>query len=121
MSMSAVQDFFAKIAEDQSLQEELAKAMEAENDRQAVTDLAHSKGFDFTPEELAQEIQNRQAEAQRQIEAGELSEDELESVAGGEFMVVSMVKSMLGSVSPQVGSVSVQIKPWPPKTTKPKW
>jgi predicted ribosomally synthesized peptide with nif11-like leader len=108
MSMSAVQDFFAKIAEDQSLQEELAKAMEAENDRQAVTDLARSKGFDFTPEELAQEIQNREAAIQQQLEAGELSEDELESVAGGALYVSQ--RSMSISLTPLSVTISVDTK-----------
>jgi predicted ribosomally synthesized peptide with nif11-like leader len=118
MSMSAVQDFFTKIAEDQSLQEELAKAMEAENDRQAVTDLARSKGFEFTTEELAQEIQNREAEAQRQIEAGELSEDELESVAGGATPTVittvaatKLVIASLGAAS-IIGSASISKARW---------
>jgi predicted ribosomally synthesized peptide with nif11-like leader len=83
MSMSAVQEFLTKVSEDQALQEQIAKAMESDNDRQAVTDLARSKGFDFTAAELGQEIQNRADTARQQAESGELSEDELESVAGG--------------------------------------
>ena len=83
MSLSAVQEFLTKVSEDQALQEEIAKAMESDNDRQAVTDLALSKGFEFTSEELGQEIQTREAADRQQSEAGELSEDELKAVAGG--------------------------------------
>jgi hypothetical protein len=41
MSIAAVQEFLSKVAEDQALQSELAQVLEAENDRQAVTDLAN--------------------------------------------------------------------------------
>jgi hypothetical protein len=40
MTITAVQEFLSKVAEDQALQSELAQVLEAENDRQAVTDLA---------------------------------------------------------------------------------
>jgi predicted ribosomally synthesized peptide with nif11-like leader len=87
MSIASVQEFLGKVSDDQSLQEELAIAMGSENDREAVTALAQSKGYDFTSDELAQEIENRQAEAQERQAAGELSDEELEAVAGGEFVV----------------------------------
>ncbi len=83
MSMTSVQEFLTKVSEDPTLQEQIAKAMESDNDRQAVTDLARSQGFEFTATELSQEIENREAAIKQQAEAGELSEDELESVAGG--------------------------------------
>lgn len=91
MSIAAVQDFLSKVSDDQALQEELAKAMGAENDREAVTALAHAKGFDFTSDELWQEIQARQSEAQERQAAGELTDEELEAVAGGEFLVSTAV------------------------------
>ena len=84
MSAVAVQEFLAGIKDDQALQAEVAEALQAENDRQAVTDLAKSKGFDFSPDELAQEIEAIQAKAQEKAEGGELSDEELEAVAGGE-------------------------------------
>ena len=76
MSIEAVNQFLTKVGEDQQLQAELAQAMEAENDRQAATELGAKHGYDFTPEELGSEIANRQS-------ADELSEEELEAVAGG--------------------------------------
>jgi predicted ribosomally synthesized peptide with nif11-like leader len=101
MSLSAVQEFLTKISEDQALQEQIAKAMESDNDRQAVTDLARSKGFEFTAEELGQEIQNRENTFRQQIESGELSEDELESVAGGNLVI------NIGFASAKVPGVSI--------------
>jgi predicted ribosomally synthesized peptide with nif11-like leader len=83
MSTEAVNEFLQKVTEDPQLQEELAKALEAENDRQAVTDLAVKHGYQFTPEELWAEIQNRQSEFEQKQDAGELNEEELEAVAGG--------------------------------------
>ena len=80
MSIEAVNQFLEKVSQDNQLQEELAKAMEAEDDRQAVTELANNQGFQFTGEELMTEIEKRQKAA---IDSGELSEEELESVAGG--------------------------------------
>ena len=79
MSIEAVNQFLEKVTQDNQLQEELTKAMEAEDDRQAVTDLANNKGYQFTVEELMAEIEKRQ----KALESGELSEEELESVAGG--------------------------------------
>ncbi|MBE7383673.1 MAG: Nif11-like leader peptide family natural product precursor [Leptolyngbya sp. SIO1E4] len=82
MSIKSVKDFIAALAEDESLQSDLAKALEAENDREAVTELAKSKGYDFTPEELWAEIERRQATGDR-LTNNELSDAELEAVAGG--------------------------------------
>ena len=83
MSIEAVNKFLQKVTEDQQLQEELAKALESENDRQAATDLAAKHGYEFTPDELWAEIQNRQSEFQQKEQAGELNDEELEAVAGG--------------------------------------
>jgi predicted ribosomally synthesized peptide with nif11-like leader len=83
MSIANVQSFLEQVTQNQSLQEELATAMEAENDRQAVTALGQSKGYDFTADELWQEIQKRQTEIQSNKDAGELSESDLETIAGG--------------------------------------
>ncbi|MBR8834885.1 MAG: Nif11-like leader peptide family natural product precursor [Stigonema ocellatum SAG 48.90 = DSM 106950] len=83
MSTQAVNQFLQKVTEDPQLQEELAKAMEAENDRQAATDLAVKHGYQFTPDELWAEIQNRPSEFPQSPDSGELNEEELEAVAGG--------------------------------------
>ena len=84
MSDTKVEEFLKKVEEDQALQAELAKALEADNDqREAVTALANSKGYDFSSDELWAGIQKRQAEFSQHEAAGELSDEELEAVAGG--------------------------------------
>ncbi|MBE7383668.1 MAG: Nif11-like leader peptide family natural product precursor [Leptolyngbya sp. SIO1E4] len=91
MSATAVEEFLTKVGEDQALQTELANALQAENDRQAVTELATSKGYNFTPEELAAEVEKRQQVAQERASSGELSDEELEAVAGGEVYIVASI------------------------------
>ena len=83
MSTQAVNEFLQKVSEDSQLQEELAQALETENDRQAATDLAAKHGYQFTADELWAEIQNRQSEFSQSQDSGELNEEELEAVAGG--------------------------------------
>ena len=78
-----VEDFLNQVGEDATLQAELGQALESENDREAVTALANSKGYEFSSEELWAEIQKRQAELAQSQAAGELSDAELEAVAGG--------------------------------------
>jgi len=56
-----------------------------------VTALAKSKGYDFSSEELWAAIQKRQAEFSQKEAAGELSDEELEAVAGGATPIASMV------------------------------
>ncbi|MEA5488029.1 MULTISPECIES: Nif11-like leader peptide family natural product precursor [Pseudanabaena] len=95
MSASAVQEFLDSVQTDESLAQELVKALEAENDRESVTALATSKGYDITSEELWAEVKKRQEELNERQGAGELSDEELEAVAGGEFVVGSIVISIL--------------------------
>ena len=78
-----VEDFLNQVAEDATLQAELGQALESENDREAVAALANSKGYEFSSDELWAEIQKRQAELAQSQAAGELSDAELEAVAGG--------------------------------------
>lgn len=52
MSITAVQEFLPTVAESETLQAELLIALEAEGKRQAVTNLAQSKQYDFAGEEL---------------------------------------------------------------------
>jgi predicted ribosomally synthesized peptide with nif11-like leader len=112
MTISHVQSFLEQVTKDTSLQEELATAMEAENDRQAVTDLAQSKGYEFSSDELCQEIQARQAELQRQQD--ELSEEELEAIAGGEVLLVASAVATSVTVAAMTAYSIVQ-------ATKVKW
>ncbi len=105
MSAEAVSDFLKKVAEDEALMGELAQAMEAEDDRAAVAQLAISKGYDVTADELWAEVQKRQAEA-----GTELSDEELESVAGGFLFPIPGFPGGGGGF------------PFPlPKIPKPKW
>ena len=83
MEITKVEAFLNQIEADEALQAELVQALEAENDREAVTELANSKGYDFSSDELWAEIQKRQAELEQKQAAGELSDEELEAVAGG--------------------------------------
>ena len=53
-----------------------------------MTELANSKGYDFSSDELWAEIQKRQAEFERKQAAGELSDEELEAVAGGKTPLI---------------------------------
>lgn len=88
MAITAVQEFLEKVGQDEALQTELAQALEAENDRQAVTELAQSKGYEFSPEELWAEVEKRQAAVGQ---SGELSDDELEEVAGGATPTIASI------------------------------
>lgn len=83
MNTEAVNQFLQKITEEPQLQQEFAKALEVGNDLQAATDLAAKHGYQFTPDELRTEIQNRQRDFQQRQAAGEINEEELEAVAGG--------------------------------------
>ena len=93
MTNQAVSLFLEKVAADEQLQSQLAEVLESAEDaegadREAAAGLAKEHGFDFTSEELWAEIQKRQAEFQQRQEAGELTDEELEAVAGGTSPVV---------------------------------
>lgn len=110
MSTVAVQNFLDQVGKDEALQADLAKAVEAENDRVAVTELAKSKGYEFTPEELAAEVERRRQEVIQRQEGGELSDEELEAVAGGEVAVTTaIVSAVTASVSASIGSASLTV------------
>jgi predicted ribosomally synthesized peptide with nif11-like leader len=99
MSNPKVQEFLNKIGEDSSLQTELSHALESDNDRQAVTDLAKSKGYEFSSDELWAEVQKRQAEFATKQTAGELSEEDLETVAGGLTPTVAVAGAAFGAAA----------------------
>jgi predicted ribosomally synthesized peptide with nif11-like leader len=99
MSITAVQEFLSKVAEDQALQSELAQALEADNDRQAVTDLANAKGYEFTAEELWAETQRRQAEFEQRRQVGELSDEDLEEVAGGATPAIASAVTLVTALT----------------------
>ena len=96
MSAVAVQEFLEKVNTDESLAQELVKALESENDRESVTELAVSKGYDITSEELWTEVKKRQDEFSQRQDAGELSDEELEAVAGGATPISVIVATQVG-------------------------
>ncbi len=76
MSIEAVEKFLIRVKENQELQEEVAQAVQEENHREAVVELAAKHGFDFTPEELGNKVKNSLA-------TGTLTEEELTAICGG--------------------------------------
>ena len=96
MSAVAVQEFLEKVNTDESLAQELVKALESENDRESVTELAVSKGYDISSEELWAEVKKRQDEFSQRQDAGELSDEELEAVAGGATPISVIVATQVG-------------------------
>ncbi len=79
MSIKALNQFLQKANEDEQLAQEIANVLESENDTAAVIKLAQTKGYQFTADELLAEVHKRPY----QQELEELSEEELEAVAGG--------------------------------------
>ena len=116
MSTESVEKFFQKVSEDQALQTGLVTALEADNDREAVTQLANSSGFSFTADELWAEVQKRQSEFETRQSSGELSDEELETVAGGltpaiTFMVTLGVTAAT-TVGLTIGSATYHATKW---------
>lgn len=109
MSVQAAVDFLERVKSDESLAQELVKAMEAENDRVAVAELATTKGYDITPDELWAEVQKRQEERKQRQDAGELSDEELEAVAGGELVLVGILVGVGVAVTFGAAGVSIGI------------
>ena len=84
MSNQQVHEFLQKVSSDEQLQQELSKILEsAENDREAAVVLAQKHGYTFSADELWQEVKNRQSEFGNTTSNEELSDEELEAVAGG--------------------------------------
>ncbi len=71
MSVQAAKDFVAKIKEDKSLEDSLVSA----DDDDARRKIAKDTGFDFTRDEMKEAIS--------EISGKQLSDDDLDSVAGG--------------------------------------
>ena len=79
MSIEAVNQFLTKVSQDKKLQAQFTQAMGAKEDWTAGIKLAAQHGYKFTAEELATQIEK--------VVTGtllaELSEKQLEAVAGG--------------------------------------
>lgn len=95
MTVEAVSQFLKKAFEDDTILEEVAKAIEAGGDREEIVQLAAKHGYQFTPDELGSSIEEMTAAgAKIRQQAVELGETELDAVAGG------TVGDILSSLSP---------------------
>jgi hypothetical protein len=90
MRQQSCREFFAKINTDAALQQDFLKAIEGKEDESMLMDAAHSiaevgtkYGYDFTPQEAAETYKV----AGMDVEGGELSEEALELVTGGNWGV----------------------------------
>ncbi|MTF40708.1 Nif11-like leader peptide family RiPP precursor [Cyanobacterium aponinum UTEX 3221] len=109
MSKEAVISFLDAVPQNEELQQKLVAILESsENDREDAAQLANEYGYDITPDELWTEIQKRQQETKVRQEAGELTDEELEAVAGGELLVATIASTVAMTVSVG-GSIAVGI------------
>ena len=79
MSTEAAAKFLEQLANDDSMKAELDQTRETRQDRiQAVVALGEIKGYEFTADDCATIV-----ETAKKVQDGELTEAELEAVAGG--------------------------------------
>lgn len=109
MSAQAVTEFLAKVTENEDLMKEVIQVLDAEDDREAVASLAAQKGFEFTSEELWAEVYRRQAEFSRRQDLGELTDEELEAIAGGEMLVATALT--VGLATALGSAISIAVAP----------
>ena len=83
MSTEAVKQFLQKVSEDRELQQELTQALNSENQQQATVELANKRGYQCSANELWIELKNAQNKFQAKLDSGEISEEQLEAIAGG--------------------------------------
>jgi Nif11 domain len=114
MSAESVDKFLERVETDEKLQEELAQIIESSAsggtegaDRQGATELGKKYGFDFSSEELWAEIKKRQEEFKGRQGSGELTDEELEAVAGGEAVIVT---AAIGAASAILTALIPKIK-----------
>ena len=101
MTISTVKTQLNNVENDEALQSELRLALQAEQSPQAVVELAQSKGYEFSPLELKAEWKERQA--QQTQDSDELSDEDLETVAGG-FTWDDLGKGLLNGFVEDIGS-----------------
>ncbi len=85
MSIDNIQAFLdhAELPENREAIKARLETAEAEGSEEAMVQVANRMGFDFTLSEFLTFMQARVQEQASQIEDGELSEAELDAVAGG--------------------------------------
>ena len=105
MSLEAVNQFLERVNQDPALQQELAQAVESAapgEDRVAAAEIGAKYGYSFTPDEIGETMEA----TQKQQSGEELSEEELEAVAGGfctPALVVGAI-TLAGGVTASVAS-----------------
>ncbi|MEH1830140.1 MAG: Nif11-like leader peptide family natural product precursor [Nostoc sp.] len=86
MTVETVSQFLKQAFEDDAILEEVAKTIESGGDREGVVQVAAKYGYQFTPDELGSSIDEMNtAGAKLRQQSTELSDSELEAVAGGAF------------------------------------
>ena len=86
MSIESVNQFFQEVGQDAAMQQQLQSATDKPSFVNKVMELGHQKGYGFSASEVETSLNSLAAQVQSQTGAdGELSEDELEAVAGGGF------------------------------------
>ena len=104
MSAEAVAQFLERVNQDSALQEELTQAINASQpgaDRVAASEIGAKYGYSFTADEIGEAM-----EAVEQQQSGEeLSEEELEAVAGG-FCTPAIVVAGIGAAGAITGGVA---------------
>jgi predicted ribosomally synthesized peptide with nif11-like leader len=84
MSVESAKGFLVKLSEDKEFAEKL-NAIQSDEGR---LEMAKKSGFDFTNEELKLCVAS----------TGELSDDDLEKVAGGEAMTIAIVSTVVAGI-----------------------
>lgn len=77
--MNSVEQFFSEVSQDQALQQQLQSLPDGNARVNKVVELGQGKGYNFTSTEVEKWLQNKRQE---------LSESELDAVAGGSEMTV---------------------------------
>jgi predicted ribosomally synthesized peptide with nif11-like leader len=72
--MNSVEQFFQEVSQDQTLQQQFQSILDGEAILNKAVELGKEKGYTFTPAEVEEWVQNR---------SQELSDSELDAVAGG--------------------------------------
>jgi len=100
MSTESVKKFLDKLQEDPSIEKGLAAAQAA-----AIVDYAARYGFDFTVEELAEITQKLLDAGETRQADTELTDDELENVAGGTIPISLRDRGYTGATAAAVVAV----------------
>jgi uncharacterized protein YaaR (DUF327 family) len=84
MSSTTMNQFFQEISQDAIVQQQLSEATDRESLVNKVVELGKEKGYSFTPGEAQEWLESMATQADSSSDAsGELSEAQLEAVAGG--------------------------------------